>query len=95
MDFFDELYHEEPKGICLHECTGEILEFVRSHFGRLLMARSKGYSWRQIARAVEARAHFRSNNLIVSLRGSFSKVKKERTAKAFLKSLSEENNYVS
>lgn len=60
MDFFDELSHEEPKGICLHEYPSEILEFVRSHFGRLLMARSKGYSWRQIARAVEARTHFLS-----------------------------------
>ena len=77
MDILEELSHEEPKGICLHECTGEILEFVRSHFGRLLMARSKGYSWGQIARAVEARTHFHSNNLIVSLRGAFSKVKKE------------------
>ncbi len=65
MDFFDELLNEKPKGLHPHSNTSEILEFVRSHFGRLLMARSKGYSWRQIARAVEARTHF------------LSKVKKE------------------
>lgn len=95
MDFFDELLNEKPEGLHPHRNTGKIKAFVRSHFGRLLAVKAKGYSWEQIARIVRGKTDIPSENLPKSLRTAFCKIKKERIAKSFLKSLSEENNYVS
>ena len=89
MDFFDELLKEKPKG---KRGENTVAAFVRSHFGRLRLVRAEGYTWKQIARVVKGKTNITSSSLHTSLRVTFSIIKKERTAKSFLKSLEANSN---
>ena len=69
MGFFDDLLREKPEGT---RNLG-IRKFVREHLDQLKVVREKGYSWKQIAKAVQSRMYIPSQNLKRSLNSAYSK----------------------
>ena len=72
MDLVKMLERQTPKG---RYATPLYRPFVRAHFEQLVKVRCKGYSWEQIADAVQANRLIPAKNLTKSLATAFYHIK--------------------
>ena len=77
MGLLDALKYEKPKCVKPAQYLG-ISKLVREHFDEIKDARDKGYSWRQIADAVNSRCYFPTKKLHDNLSSAFNKERKKR-----------------
>lgn len=77
MDLVKILERQTPKG---RYPTPLYSPFVRAHFEQLVRVRDKGYSWKQIADAVQANRSIPASNLAKSLATAFCHMKQARKA---------------
>ena len=77
LGLLDALKYEKPKCVKPAQHLG-ISKLVREHFDEIKDARDKGYSWRQIANAVNSRCYFPTKKLHDNLSSAFNKERKKR-----------------